>query len=50
LSLSPAIAALSGLVLLDERLSALQWIAIGCIVAASVGSSVRWSPRPAPAE
>lgn len=50
LSLSPAMAALSGLVLLDERLATLQWIAIGCIVAASVGSSVRWFPRRAPAD
>jgi inner membrane transporter RhtA len=50
LSLSPAMAALSGRVLLDERLSPLQWIAIGCIVAASVGSSVLSFPGRAPAE
>jgi inner membrane transporter RhtA len=50
LSLSPAMAALSGLVLLDERLSTLQWIAIGCIVAASLGSSVLSFPQRAPTE
>jgi inner membrane transporter RhtA len=39
MSLDPALAAASGLVLLGERLSWLQWTAIGCIVFASAGSA-----------
>ncbi|MCP3136884.1 EamA family transporter [Pyxidicoccus xibeiensis] len=39
MSVEPALAALSGLLLLDERLTWVQWTAIGCIVLASVGSS-----------
>ena len=39
-SMEPAVAALLALVLLDEYLDAMQWLAIGLIVAASVGSSV----------
>jgi inner membrane transporter RhtA len=37
MSLEPAAAALAGLVLLGERLGAVQWLAIGCVVAASAG-------------
>jgi inner membrane transporter RhtA len=40
MSLEPAIAALTGLALLDEHLSPLRWLAIGGIVAASLGSSL----------
>jgi inner membrane transporter RhtA len=49
LSLEPAVAAMAGVLLLGERLSALQWLAIGAIIVASAGTalSVR---RPAPAE
>lgn len=36
-SLEPAVAALAGLVLLGEHLALAQWIAVGAIVAASVG-------------
>ena len=36
-SLEPAVAALAGLVLLGEHLAPAQWIAVGAIVAASVG-------------
>lgn len=39
-SMEPAVAALLALVLLDEYLDAVQWLAIALIVAASVGSSV----------
>ena len=39
-SMEPAVAALLALVLLDEYLDAMQWLAIALIVAASVGSSV----------
>ena len=37
MSLEPAIAALAALILLGERLSPLQWLAIGCVIAASAG-------------
>lgn len=38
LSAEPAIGAVAGLALLHEQLSSLQWLAIACIVAASVGA------------
>ncbi|MBY4898596.1 DMT family transporter [Cupriavidus sp. AU9028] len=37
LSMEPAMGALAGLVMLHESLSPTQWLAIGCIIAASVG-------------
>lgn len=37
-SLEPAVGALLGLAFLDEHLSAFQWIAIGAIIAASIGA------------
>ena len=40
ISMEPAVAALLGLVLLGEHLSALQWVAIGCTMLAAAGSSV----------
>jgi inner membrane transporter RhtA len=39
ISMEPAVAALLALPLLGEQLSAVQWLAIGCIVAASMGSA-----------
>lgn len=39
MSLEPAVAALVGLVLLGEILGVKQWLAIGCVVAASIGST-----------
>jgi inner membrane transporter RhtA len=39
MSLEPAIAALSGSVFLGEQLTALQWVGVGSVAAASVGSS-----------
>lgn len=39
MSLQPALGALSGLILLNEHLTATQWLAIGAIIAASVGTS-----------
>ena len=40
MSLEPALAAMSGLAILHEQLSPLQWLAIGLIMAASLGSSL----------
>ena len=48
MSLEPAIAALTGLALLDEHLSTVRWLAIGGIVVASLGSAAT-DPVPEPA-
>ena len=40
ISMEPAVAALLALALLGEVLSPVQWIAIGCIVSASMGSAM----------
>jgi inner membrane transporter RhtA len=47
MSLDPALAAASGLVLLGEQLSYMQWTAIGCIVLASAGSAATHQPNEA---
>jgi inner membrane transporter RhtA len=39
MSLEPALAAVAGLAILGERLSALQWLAVGCVMLASLGSA-----------
>ncbi|MDR3615295.1 MAG: DMT family transporter [Candidatus Obscuribacterales bacterium] len=39
LSMEPAVGALTGWIILGEMLASLQWLAIGCIVAASIGCS-----------
>ena len=47
MSLEPAAAALAGLAVLGESLSLLQWLAVLCVVAASVGATRRsTAPRP----
>lgn len=38
LSLEPAVAAVAGIFVLNEHLSPLQWLAIGCVMSASIGS------------
>ena len=38
-SLAPAVAALIGLILLNESLAAREWAAVGCVVVASAGAS-----------
>ncbi|WP_430612923.1 EamA family transporter [Flavobacterium sp. JP2137] len=38
-SLQPAFAAFSGLIFLSENLTALQWVSIGCVIAASIGAT-----------
>ncbi len=43
-SLDPVLAALSGLLLLGERLWPLHWLGIGCIVIASAGSALAGDP------
>jgi inner membrane transporter RhtA len=56
MSLEPAAAALAGLVVVDETLSAPQWLAVACVVAASIGATrqhgasvePRAAPRPVP--
>jgi inner membrane transporter RhtA len=45
MSVEPAMAALSGLIFLNQHLGAQEWIAIGCVVVASVGAT-----RSAPAD
>ena len=39
MSLEPAVGALAGLVLLRQSLSPAQWLAIGAVVAASIGAT-----------
>jgi len=39
MSLEPAVAALIGLVLLGQHLSAVEWLAIGCVMAACAGAA-----------
>lgn len=45
----PACAALSGFLILGERLTVSQWIAIACVMAASIGSSLSVRNRTPPA-
>ncbi|MCJ2094172.1 DMT family transporter [Methylobacterium sp. J-072] len=47
MSLEPAVAACAGFALLGERLGAVQWLAIGLVIAASVGITAT-SRRPVP--
>jgi inner membrane transporter RhtA len=49
MSLEPAIAALFGLVMLGETLTAPQCLAIGCVIVASLGSVAGLKPAPLPA-
>ena len=39
MSLEPAAAALAGIVVVHEYLTAVQWLAVGCVVAASIGAT-----------
>lgn len=39
MSLEPAVGALAGLIMLNQRLSPAQWLAIGAVVAASIGAT-----------
>ncbi len=48
MSLEPAAAALAGIVIVHEFLSALQWLAVACVIAASVGATRTESRLAAP--
>ena len=39
ISLEPAAAALAAIVIIDEGLSLLQWLAVACVVVASAGAT-----------
>jgi inner membrane transporter RhtA len=49
MSLEPAAAALAAMVVLAEFLTPLQWAAVACVVAASVGATRSAGPSPEPA-
>ncbi|MFC3938888.1 threonine/homoserine exporter RhtA [Pseudomonas gingeri NCPPB 3146 = LMG 5327] len=49
MSIEPAFGALSGLVFLSEYLSLAQWLAIACIICASVGATLTMRSEPKPA-
>lgn len=52
MSLEPAAAALAGLLVVGEHLSAVQWLAVACVIAASVGATrvaAPAEPTPPPA-
>jgi inner membrane transporter RhtA len=44
MSLEPAAAALAAIVVLQEHLAPVQWLAIGCVVAASIGATRSAAP------
>ncbi|MFM6927462.1 MAG: EamA family transporter [Bdellovibrio sp.] len=48
MSLEPAAAALSGLLLLNEQLAPMQWAAIGCVMVASFGTTLSHSQKGLP--
>jgi inner membrane transporter RhtA len=49
MSLEPAAAAVAGIVIVHEFLTGLQWLAVGCVIAASVGATRHESRIAAPA-
>ncbi|WP_407571143.1 EamA family transporter [Deinococcus altitudinis] len=48
MSLEPAVAALIGMVFLSESLSPVQWLAVACVMAASVGVTLGAGKKAAP--
>jgi inner membrane transporter RhtA len=50
MSIEPAFAALSGLVFLGEHLNVREWVAIGCVVVASVGATRHVQPDEVPVD
>ena len=49
MSLEPAVAALAGVVVLQEFLAPVQWVAMGCVIVASVGATRSGTPQTEPA-
>ena len=48
LATEPAVAAIAGMLVLNEQLSVVQWSAIGIIMLAAMGSALTARPQPAP--
>lgn len=46
MSLEPALAALSGMIFLNEHLTKVQWLALAAIIAASMGATLTIKPKP----
>ncbi|PVZ87104.1 threonine/homoserine exporter RhtA [Serratia sp. S1B] len=46
MSLEPALAALSGMIFLNEHLSPVQWLALAAIMMASMGATLTIKPKP----
>ncbi|OMQ25751.1 threonine/homoserine exporter RhtA [Serratia oryzae] len=46
MSLEPALAALSGMIFLNEHLTNVQWLALAAIIAASMGATLTIKPKP----
>ncbi|AHG21784.1 threonine transporter [Chania multitudinisentens RB-25] len=46
MSLEPALAALSGMIFLNEHLTSMQWLALAAIIAASMGATMTIKPKP----
>jgi inner membrane transporter RhtA len=49
MSLEPAVAALAAVVVLQEYLAPVQWLAMGCVIVASVGATRSGTPQTEPA-
>jgi inner membrane transporter RhtA len=49
MSLEPAAAALAAMILLGEFLTLIQWLAMGCVVIASIGATRRSTTLDLPA-
>jgi inner membrane transporter RhtA len=45
MSMEPALAALSGMMFLNEHLSAIQWLALAAIITASMGAALTIKPK-----
>jgi inner membrane transporter RhtA len=50
MSLEPALAALSGLLFLGQHLTLREWVAVGCVMAASIGATRSTPPETTPVE
>lgn len=46
MSLEPAMAALSGMIFLNEHLNQTQWLALAAIITASMGATLTIKPKP----